>query len=532
MRASSWLALVLLSGIAQAQSESEHAAHHPAGAASQPAASQPAMSDDKHGEDSEEEERARPRRPIFIPPSSQTKGIDPTVALGELDAAARDARLTPNDNPQAQAAMITRVRSAISHLEEAWSSRVGPADPNLRQQAWFRERTRTTMAPPSRLTLVHLVSMAALAGLVLAGTVSRLRRRHRVRALLATPTPPVLTTTAPLPAKGWSGQLQIAAIFTETPAIRTFRFVMPGGGSIPFVFRAGQYVRVAAKVGDATVSRAYSISSAPGQRDFIELSIKREPDGKMSGFFHDNVKVGDVVEIAGPSGVFVFDGSRECLLLIGGGVGLTPLMSVVRDLTSRAWPGRLLVISSIARAEEKLFGAELELLAARHPNLTVITHVAPPDQPSTWIDRAFLERVVPDPFQWRAHVCGPAPMMTAMTGFLREIGLPADQILTEAFSAPRSAPSEGTSEARQVRFSTSARTTVTRGSATVLDAADACGVHIDASCRVGICGACKVKLVNGRVAMAVDEALTDIDRANGVVLACQAIPQTDVEVKA
>lgn len=523
-RASVWLALALLTSIAHAQSADEHASHHPGAGATAPM-----QAETEHGEHAKEE-RLRPRRPIFIPPADQSTPKDPNTALRDLDAATRDARVTPTDDAQAQADVLSRARTAIGRLEEAWASRVAPADQQLRQQAWFRERTRITLSSESGITLVHIVSMLGLVGLVIAGSVVRVHRRRRVRELLAAP--PKVAALVPTAKTTWSGPLKLSTIFSETPAIRTFRLVAPDGGPIAFAFRAGQYVRVTANVGDAAVSRAYSISSSPGQRDYIELTIKRERDGRMSRFFHDTAKVGDLIEIAGPNGVFVFDGSKDRLLLIGGGVGLTPLMSVVRDLTGRGWPGRILVISSIARAEERLFGPELDFLATRHSNLTVITHVAPADQPSTWIDRTFLERVVPEPFQWRAHVCGPAGMMTAMTGFLRELGVPADQIFTEAFSAPRSAPSEGTSEPRQVRFVTSTRATVTRDPATILDAADACGVHIDASCRVGICGACKVKLVKGRVEMAVDEALTDIDRANNVVLACQAVPQTDVEVKA
>lgn len=526
-RARTWLLVALLAGDALAQSASDHAAHHPGAGSAQPAP--PAGDEGERTPD----ERPRPRRPIFIPPSLRRSVDDPNVALGELDAAVRAARATRNDDLQAQAAALARTRAAIDRLEQAWASRVGAADPRAREQAWFRERTRTAAAPDRGFTFVHLTSMVGLAGVLIAGSVARLRRRRRVRELLAVAPPPrpALATAGPA-ASSWSGSLTLAAMFAETPAIRTFRLVVPDGGAIPFAFRAGQYVRVTVKLGEAAVTRAYSISSAPGQRDYIDLTIKRERNGKMSGFFHDTAKVGDAIDIAGPSGAFVFDGSRDRLLLIGGGVGLTPLMSVVRDRTGRAWPGQLLVINSISRAEERLFGAELDLLAARHANLTVITHLAPADEPATWIDRAFLERVVPEPFHWRAHVCGPPAMMAAMTGFLRELGVPADQILTEAFSAARSAPSEGTSEPRQVRFATSARATIARGDATILDVADACGVHIDASCRVGICGACKVKLVKGRVTMAVDEALTDTDRANDVVLACQAVPQTDVEVKA
>jgi ferredoxin-NADP reductase len=219
-------------------------------------------------------------------------------------------------------------------------------------------------------------------------------------------------------------------------------------------------------------------------------------------FRHDAAKIGDTVGVAGPAGQFTFDDdARDRLLLIGGGVGLTPLMSTVRDLTARGWPGRILLIASVARPEERLFGAELDLLAGRHPSLQVVTVIAPPDAPSSWIDAAFLVRTVPEIERWRAHVCGPTAMMYALSRYLQVLGVPPHQIWTEAFSTVRSAPAEAAGDAHEMRFVTSARTAVVSGQATVLDAAEQAGVPIDASCRVGICGACKVRLLRGRASM-------------------------------
>lgn len=512
---SALIACLLVGGAARAD-EAEHAAHHAGSAA-------PAM----------------PVRPSVIAPSAPS--LDDAHARSQDAIARLSAALTSalaaieRDDERAQAAALADARAALDDLEQAMAIRAGrtaqPPDGGA-PLAWFRSQTGAPAHEVGpRISAVHIVSMAGLAALVVAGAVAGLRRRRRVRAILAAP-----ASTAPLAAPRadtWSGRLRLAAVFVEAPTIKTFRLVAPDTPEIPFQFRAGQYVRATVELdGGATATRAYSISSSPGQHSYIELTIKREPGGKVSGFFHDRAKVGDTISIAGPAGQFTFAESRDRLLLIGGGVGLTPLASVLRDLGERGWSGQILLISSIASPDERLFGAELDLLASRHPNLTVHTVVAPPSDRSTWIDRAYLERTVPEPYRWRAHVCGPPALMTAISGFLRELGVPADQIWTEAFTAVRSAPHEGEGAAHEVRFAASDRLGIARGAATVLDVADHAGVHIDASCRVGVCGACKVRLVKGRCTMAVEEALTDIDRANGVVLACQAVPQTDVEVKA
>lgn len=515
-------ALAILVGIVAcarvARADVDHAAHHPGSNAA----------------------TVRPARPEVIVTGSPAPD-DPRgrsqIAIAKLAHALETAlAAVDRDDARGQAAALADARAGLDELEQALSIRAGLAAPPPDGNAplrWFRSETGAPAAEsPARISAVHVVSMAALVALVVTGGLTALRRRRRARAILAAAIPAATAVPPPRPST-WSGQLRIAAIFIETPSIRTFRLVATDGPAIPFAFRAGQYVRATADLGDgAMATRAYSISSSPGQQTYIELTIKREPNGKVSRYFHDRAKVGDTVAIAGPAGQFTFAESRDRLLLIGGGVGLTPLASVLRDLTERGWPGQILLIASIASAEERLFGAELDLLAGRHANLTVHTVVAAPSEPATWIDRAYLERTVPEPFRWRAHVCGPPTMMTAMTGYLRELGVPADQIWTEAFTATRSAPHEGEGTAHEVRFAVSDRTGVARGKATILDVADLAGVHIDASCRVGVCGACKVGLTKGRCTMAVDEALTDVDRANGVVLACQAVPDTNVEVKA
>jgi ferredoxin-NADP reductase len=434
----------------------------------------------------------------------------------------------------AQAAALADMRAAVDELEESMSLIAGAnAQPTngTAPLRWFHAHTGAPHDADDGLTVVHWISMASLAGLVALGGIGTLRRRRRAHKILAELAKVPAAPADVLPDRGWSGTLRLAQIIGETSGIKTFRFVA-ADGMMPFRFRAGQYVRVSAEIDGKPTTRAYSISSEPGQRSHIDLTIKREPGGKMSGYFHERLAIGALVRIEGPAGQFVFDESRDRILLIGGGVGMTPLMSVVRDLIARGWPGQILVVSSIARSEERLFGPELDLLAARHPHLRVVTVVAPPNDPSTWIDRAFLERTVPEVFRWRAHICGPASMMTAMSGYLRELGVPPDQVWTEAFTAVRSAPAEGEGTSHEVRFATSATSVAVRGTATVLDAADVAKVSIDSSCRVGVCGACKVRLLKGRVTMAVDESLTDVDRANGVVLACQAVPVTDVEVGA
>jgi ferredoxin len=128
-------------------------------------------------------------------------------------------------------------------------------------------------------------------------------------------------------------------------------------------------------------------------------------------------------------------------------------------------------------------------------------------------------------------------MMTAMRATLVGMGIPDADILEEAFVSPGAPGSEVPTETvddsiKQVQFTRAKKSVELPGGLTVLEAAEDCGVSIPYECRSGICGQCKTKLVSGRVVMEAQDALTATDKANGLVLACQAKPVGDVVVDA
>jgi len=152
------------------------------------------------------------------------------------------------------------------------------------------------------------------------------------------------------------------------------------------------------------------------------------------------------------------------------------------------------------------------------------------------IDAAMLASTVPDLAAHRIHVCGPSPMMDAVTAELISLGVPHAQIKKEAFGTVKRDPSAkhaaSTEIAGKASFLISGVTAPVPVDATILDAADTAGVSIDNACRSGTCASCRVKLVSGQVTMAVEDALTDQDKAEGYILACQAKVQGDIEVDA
>jgi ferredoxin-NADP reductase len=228
-------------------------------------------------------------------------------------------------------------------------------------------------------------------------------------------------------------------------------------------------------------------------------------------------------------------------VLIGGGVGITPMMSVARFLTETRWPGKLHLILSCRSPRDFIFRNELAELEARNENLSLtVTMSSPQDEPWTGtlgrVDAALLAAAVTEIATRRVHLCGPPPMMDAVKAALAGLGVPEAQIHTEAFGTvkrdPRAMGEISTEVAGNVIFQASDTTAPVPVGATILDAAEAAGVFIDNACRSGTCASCRVKLVSGRVIMAVEDALTSEDKAEGYILACQAVIRGDVKVDA
>jgi len=366
--------------------------------------------------------------------------------------------------------------------------------------------------------------------------------------------------------------MRVAAIARETPHVRSFRFVPPDGGPIPFAFAPGQFLTFSAEVGDRIVRRSYTIASPPTRTSYVEITVKREEDGEFSRLLHDKIAVGDTLEVRGPSGAFTFDGGgASSIVLIAGGVGITPMMCVIRYLTDMSWPGEIFLVLAARNTDELIFREELEYLQRRYPKLHVVAAVGTRSEGTAWmglegqITKDALAHAVPDLAKRRVHLCGPPPMMHAIRGILAELGVPENQIKTEAFgpatglvppprpqppapqpasvsrliekvedateAPPSRTPATGPATAT-ISFALSAKSAPLPPDKTVLEVAESIGVPIDYSCRVGTCGLCKTKLISGKATMEVQDALTETDKASGIILACQARSLGDLTVAA
>ena len=289
---------------------------------------------------------------------------------------------------------------------------------------------------------------------------------YRLIAFLLRPAPKPAPAGKP---KLWSGPLRVTHIIEETPDVRTFRLASTDGQRLPFRHQPGQYLLISQTIDGKKVNRTYTIASSPTQSDSVELTVKREALGLFSRHLHNNLRVGDTVTISAPAGRFTFmDEKSPSTLLIAGGVGITPVMAMLRYLTFNRWPGDIYFIYSAKTSKDIIFRHELADLQRRFSNLHL--HITLTRADSDWsgptgrITAELLTRLVPHISAQSAYICGPTSMMDPTIQLLRTLGIPQNRIHSEAFlpakrSMPTSAlaPTNGHQTAAPITPTTSSR---------------------------------------------------------------------------
>ena len=221
------------------------------------------------------------------------------------------------------------------------------------------------------------------------------------------------------------------------------------------------------------------------------------------------------------------------------------MMSIARYLTERSWAGDIFFVYSCRTPADFIFADEVAALQRLNPRLRAAVTISGTEG-TAWnghrgrIGKDWLTQMVPDLASRRVHLCGPPSMMDSIKAILTELGAPPDHLKSEVFGATKPTPAVAGTTARPtapatgplVTFSKNNKSAKIHAGQTVLELSEELGIGIESSCRVGTCGVCKVKMTSGEVEMAVQDALDPDDKANGIILACQAKPKGDVAVAA
>ncbi|TWI69669.1 nitric oxide dioxygenase [Pseudoduganella lurida] len=235
---------------------------------------------------------------------------------------------------------------------------------------------------------------------------------------------------------GWNGvrRFVVAATRRESDEITSFLFRAEDGGPVAG-FRPGQYLGIRAVIDGVEQRRNYSLSAPPDGRTY-QISVKREPGGKMSNHLHDAVGEGSMVELLPPSGEFVLAESDRPVVFITGGVGITPTLPM---LAAALDSGRDVHFIHAARhGGVHAFRDHVEALARLHPRLhrhyvyaEDRGHVAP--HAVGLLDSARLAAWLPATRDVDTYFLGPQPFMRAVRQSLRELGVPPAQTHYEFF---------------------------------------------------------------------------------------------------
>jgi ferredoxin-NADP reductase len=230
----------------------------------------------------------------------------------------------------------------------------------------------------------------------------------------------------------------ISDIKPETPRVKTFTLQLPNW----LQHSAGQHydIRLTAEDG-YQVERSYSIASEPERTGLVELTVEEIEGGEVSPYLHEVVMVGDRIEARGPiGGYFVWEAMMsEPLLLIGGGSGVVPLMSMIRHRAAAGATVPTRLLYSARTRDDLIYYDELEKLASKKNGLEVI-YTLTRSQPAGWrgyarrIDSAMLQEVAaPLGRSMRVYVCGPTALVENAANTLVQLGIPPSAVKTERF---------------------------------------------------------------------------------------------------
>lgn len=330
--------------------------------------------------------------------------------------------------------------------------------------------------------------------------------------------------------------LEVARVVRSTSDSATITLVDPAGA--PIRFTPGQYLTVEVDLDGARHSRHYSFCSDPADERAAEVTVRRVPGGRVSGWLVEHAVPGMLLRTVGPNGRFGTSPRPEAarhVVLVAGGAGITPLLSIARAL-ARAEPRSRVDLVYANRGVTRIILREVvEALAESSGNVS-LRHVLERPSKSVVAERgrlsgATLARAVPVDVSAEYYLCGPPPMMDAVTDWLRSEGVPPAQIATERF-LPADAPDADDGVVHEVVFARSGVSLQVSGAETILAAGRAAGLPLAFSCGMGGCAACKVTIRSGEVHMTEPNCLSPEEASRGEVLACVARPRSPLVIEA
>lgn len=322
---------------------------------------------------------------------------------------------------------------------------------------------------------------------------------------------------------------------------------------VMFFFKPGQFVTLELEINGKQVMRSYTISSSPSVPYSFSITVKRVPGGEVSNWLYENMTVGAELAVHGPAGQFnCIDFPAEKVLLLSGGVGITPVMSMARWFFDTNAEVDVTFIHSARSPRDVIFARELDHMASRIDNFSLHMIVERMENGLAWhgyrgfLDIHKLNMIAPDFMEREIFCCGPAPYMRAVKTLLKEKGFDMSHYHEESFGATPVEVVEDAIELAEVAqaeaesivetdlmtisFAKQGKSIQVPQGETLHNAAARLDLMIPKACGMGICGTCKVLVANGETQMEHNGGITDEDVEAGYVLSCCTVAKSDVVI--
>ena len=358
--------------------------------------------------------------------------------------------------------------------------------------------------------------------------------------------------------------LTVRDIIHETPDAMTLVFDQPAD---KLSYQPGQFLTLVLPIEGKEVRRSYSLCSSPFTDDYPAVTIKRVASGQVSNYLSDHIRRGDQVQVLKPAGVFTtpMDAEQQRhLVMLGGGSGITPLMSLIKSLLHSEPHSKVSLIYANRDEESIIFKDQLDALQKQYPGHFYVLHIleTPSDRMSCASGLITAEKV-PEllsqlPFQedrTEYFLCGPQGMMDNILHALRSMDIHGAMIHKESFviekkekksPPPASKPQvtadwdeaalpgayqngqEAVTDTHEVTIHYDGETYhfAVEPESTILETALALDIDLPYSCQSGLCTACMGKCTSGRMRLDEEDSLAEEDLKAGYVLTCVGHPLT------
>ena len=344
-------------------------------------------------------------------------------------------------------------------------------------------------------------------------------------------------------------KLRIKQIKKETSDCVSIVFDIPEELQQHFFYKHGQHLTMRTFINGEEVRRSYSLCSSPLDKEW-RVAVKKAESGLFSSFANEKLKQGDILEVMPPLGHFyteVNPSQKKSYVAFAAGSGITPVLSIIKTVLSTEPQSDFTLMYGNRNRSSIIFREELEALKNKYINRFSIIHVLSREMTDAEINygridaskcKLLFDKKVADIHADEFFICGPEEMIFTIKDFLQQQGVDEKKIHFELFTTPETKKPKQKAQKTHADDQQKCKVTakldgvvfdfdVEYDGDSIIDAALFQGIDLPYSCKGGVCGTCKAKLLEGKVEMDAHYSLEDEEIAHGYILACQSHPESE-----